>query len=106
MEGLFAPWHIAIVLVIALLIFGPKRLPDMGHSLGKSISGFRQGLKDTKEEFAGVMKETPEVSEPVETNVAGSSAPAAPAATVIAEPAIAEPTVETIEKPAEPAVRL
>lgn len=106
MEGLFAPWHIAIVLVIALLVFGPKRLPQMGHSLGKSITGFRQGLQEAKEEFSGVMKETTDVSEPTETKVAGSSAPAAPVATVLAEPAIAKPAVETIEKPAEPAVRL
>jgi len=57
MEGLFAPWHIAIVLVIALLVFGPKSLPQMGHSLGKSVTGFRQGLQDAKEELSGVMKE-------------------------------------------------
>jgi len=106
MEGLFAPWHIVIVLVIALLVFGPKRLPQMGHSLGKSITGFRQGLQEAKEEFSGVMKETTDASEPTETKVAGSSAPAAPVATVLAEPTIDKPTVETIEKPAEPAVRL
>ena len=101
MEGLFAPWHIAIVLVIALLVFGPKKLPQMGHSLGQSISGFRKGMQEAKEEFSGVMKEATEASEPIETNVAGSSAPAASAAAVIAEPALAEPATETIERPSD-----
>lgn len=101
MEGLFAPWHIAIVLVIALLVFGPKSLPQMGHSLGKSVTGFRQGLQDAKEELSGVMKEAADTNEPV---MAGSSALAAPAATVTSEPPIAEPGVKTTEQPSEPSV--
>jgi sec-independent protein translocase protein TatA len=45
-----------VILVIALLIFGPKRLPEMGSSIGKSIKEFRKGMselsnpKDEKEE--------------------------------------------------------
>ena len=45
-----------VILVIALLIFGPKRLPEMGSAIGKSIKEFRKGVseltapKDTKEE--------------------------------------------------------
>jgi sec-independent protein translocase protein TatA len=45
-----------VILVIALLIFGPKRLPEMGSAIGKSIKEFRKGLteltapKETKEE--------------------------------------------------------
>ena len=50
MQGLLAPWHIVIVLVIALLVFGPKKLPQMGHSLGQSISGFRKGMQEAKDE--------------------------------------------------------
>jgi len=103
MEGLFAPWHIVIVLVIALLVFGPKRLPEMGHSLGKSITGFRQGLQEAKEEFSSAMNETPGVSEPAETNAAGSFAPAATTATVIAEPAAAEAATGTIQPPSDSA---
>jgi sec-independent protein translocase protein TatA len=99
MEGLFAPWHIAIVLVIALLVFGPKQLPQMGHSLGKSINGFRQGLQGAKDEFSGVMKEGTETAEPLQTTVANPTAPAGPAAAVTAEPA-----KETVEQPADPPV--
>ena len=40
MPGWIGPWEIAILLVIVLLVFGPKRLPEMGKSLGK---GMREG---------------------------------------------------------------
>lgn len=36
--------EIAIVLVIALIVFGPKRLPELGKSLGRGISEFKQGV--------------------------------------------------------------
>ena len=104
MEGLFAPWHIAIVLVIALLVFGPSKLPQMGHSLGQSISGFRKGMEEAKEEFSGVMKEATDTAEPAETNVASSPAPAASVAP--AEPTMPEPVAESTERPAEPVVKL
>ena len=35
-----------VILVIALLVFGPKRLPEMGASIGKSIKEFRKGMND------------------------------------------------------------
>lgn len=52
-DDLFSPLHLVIVLVIALLIFGPKRLPELGQGLGKSIREFRNatsGLTGTSEE--------------------------------------------------------
>jgi sec-independent protein translocase protein TatA len=45
MLGFESPSHIIIVLLIALLVFGPKRLPEMGKSLGQSIRGFRSSLE-------------------------------------------------------------
>lgn len=38
------PLEIAIVLIIALIVFGPKRLPELGKSLGKGINEFRDGI--------------------------------------------------------------
>jgi len=38
------PLEIAIVLIIALIVFGPKRLPELGKSLGKGLSEFREGV--------------------------------------------------------------
>lgn len=45
-EGLFQPMHLLIILVICLLIFGPRRLPELGKGLGEAIRGFRDGMKD------------------------------------------------------------
>ena len=45
------PIHIVIIIVVALLIFGPKRLPDMGRSIGKALSEFRSGAKEMTEGF-------------------------------------------------------
>jgi len=38
------PLEIAIVLIIALIVFGPKRLPELGKSLGRGINEFRDGI--------------------------------------------------------------
>ena len=40
------PMELIIILVIALVVFGPKRLPDMGRSLGKAIREFRNAGKE------------------------------------------------------------
>ena len=60
MPSWIGPWEIAIVVVIALLVFGPKKLPDLGSSLGRSISGFKRGLKDAQDEMKTAMTEDAE----------------------------------------------
>jgi sec-independent protein translocase protein TatA len=40
----FSIWQIAIVLVIALLVFGPKRLPELGSSLGRGMREFKDSI--------------------------------------------------------------
>ncbi len=57
MPSWIGPWEIAIVLVLALLIFGPKKLPDLGSSLGRSITGFKKGLKETQDDVKSAIKE-------------------------------------------------
>jgi sec-independent protein translocase protein TatA len=44
MVGLENPLHIAFLLVILLLIFGARRLPEMGRSLGSGLRGFKQSI--------------------------------------------------------------
>ncbi len=39
-RGIFQPTHLLIILVIALIIFGPGKLPELGAGLGKAIRGF------------------------------------------------------------------
>ncbi|MGB8215485.1 MAG: twin-arginine translocase TatA/TatE family subunit [Anaerolineales bacterium] len=45
------PIHIIIILLVAFLIFGANKLPEMGRSLGKGISEFRKGTKEAAEGF-------------------------------------------------------
>jgi sec-independent protein translocase protein TatA len=78
MPSWIGPWEIAIVVVLALLIFGPKKLPDLGSSLGKSITGFKKGLKEGTEEFKAAIKEDVPAG-PAASDVAASDVAAAKA---------------------------
>ena len=44
MGGLFQPMHLLIILVIALIIFGPGKLPELGSSIGKGIREFKKAI--------------------------------------------------------------
>ena len=44
-EGLFQPLHLVVILGIALFVFGPKKIPELGKGLGEGIRGFRTALK-------------------------------------------------------------
>jgi len=50
LEGLFQPTHLILILAIALLVFGPKKLPELGQGLGKGIRGFKDALKGVRED--------------------------------------------------------
>jgi len=45
-EGLFAPQHLISIFAIALLIFGPRKLPELGKGLGEGIRALKEGMKD------------------------------------------------------------
>jgi sec-independent protein translocase protein TatA len=45
MGDLLQPWHLIVLLVVAFLLFGAKRLPEMGKGLGEGLKGFKEGLK-------------------------------------------------------------
>ena len=49
-EGLFQPMHMLVVFGIALLVFGPKKLPELGKGLGESIRGFKSAMSMKEEE--------------------------------------------------------
>ncbi|OPZ05026.1 MAG: Sec-independent protein translocase protein TatAy [candidate division BRC1 bacterium ADurb.BinA364] len=48
----WGPMELSIVLVIVLLVFGPKKLPSLGQSIGKSIKEFRDGIKGINRELS------------------------------------------------------
>ncbi len=58
------PLELVVVLIVALLVLGPKRLPDVGASLGKSFRGFRDALEGKDEEEITPPPEAEVVSEP------------------------------------------
>jgi sec-independent protein translocase protein TatA len=43
-EGLFQPFHLIVIFLIALVVFGPKNLPGLGKGLGEAIRGFKKAL--------------------------------------------------------------
>jgi sec-independent protein translocase protein TatA len=50
LDGLLQPMHLLVVFAIALLVFGPKKLPELGRGLGEGIRGFKRAMgKDTPE---------------------------------------------------------
>jgi sec-independent protein translocase protein TatA len=82
----FSPIQILIVLVIALIVFGPKRLPEMGRSIGRGLREFRGAITD---DGSSAPARTPEPARP----------PAAPGpASATATPAVATPAVVTPEE--------
>lgn len=57
-EGLFQPMHLILILLIALVVFGPGKLPQLGEGLGKSIKEFKKALSgDEKDSALEVKKE-------------------------------------------------
>jgi len=45
-EGLFQPMHLLVIFGIALLVFGPKKLPELGKGIGEGIRGFKSAMKE------------------------------------------------------------
>lgn len=52
MGDLLQPWHLIVLAVVAFLLFGAKRLPELGKGLGEGLKGFKEGLKGINEPVA------------------------------------------------------
>jgi sec-independent protein translocase protein TatA len=50
LEGIFQPTHLLVIFFIALLVFGPKKLPELGKGIGDGIRALKQGVKDLPSE--------------------------------------------------------
>ncbi|MGB6687930.1 MAG: twin-arginine translocase TatA/TatE family subunit [Terracidiphilus sp.] len=74
MGDLLQPWHLIVLAVVAFLLFGAKRLPELGKGLGEGLKGFKEGIR-------GVTDPAPPAP-PVQQQ----SAAAAPPASTPAEP--------------------
>ena len=45
-EGLLQPMHLLVILIIAMFVFGPKKLPELGKGLGEGIRGFKKAMNE------------------------------------------------------------
>jgi sec-independent protein translocase protein TatA len=66
------PTELIVILIVALIVFGPKRLPEIGRTLGRSLNEFRRASNDLRRELEVDLKDEPS---------AGANAPATPPAT-------------------------
>jgi sec-independent protein translocase protein TatA len=102
MPSWIGPWEIAIVLVLALLIFGPRKLPDLGSSLGKSIRGFRKAMQEGTDEVKSALAEVNEApdtkAEPAKAATAEPVATTAAAEPVVAATAEPESSADQADK--------
>jgi sec-independent protein translocase protein TatA len=91
------PTHLLLILVVALVVLGPKRLPEVGRSLGKGLRDFRSAISGMEEHTSGFMTDSIEQAEPAPTETAPDEVP-----TAVEPPLAAAATVTTTEQ-AEPA---
>jgi sec-independent protein translocase protein TatA len=77
------PTHLLFVLVVALLVLGPKRLPEAGRALGRGIRDFRMAISGDDHDRGEITNQTADVATPA--------------------PAVAPPTPEATSPPATPA---
>jgi len=62
------PWEIVMILVVVLLVFGAKRIPEIAQSLGKGITEFKRGVKDVQTEIENnVNTDLPPEQQPAQT---------------------------------------
>lgn len=92
-----------VLIALALLFFGPKRLPEMGSAIGKTIKEFQHSMKDTKTEVAPPV-ETAQISAAPVTTAPVITAPAAtvtPAPTATVTPVSTVTTAPVVEATVE-----
>jgi sec-independent protein translocase protein TatA len=90
--GILSPVHVAFLLVTTLLLFGAKRLPELGSSLGSGLRGFRESLEG-KDAHAQVTSVADANASTGPTPPALHSAPPPVAQPSVAEPSLAEPVI-------------
>jgi sec-independent protein translocase protein TatA len=78
--GLDNPIHIAFLLILLLLVFGAKRLPEMGKSLGSGMRGFKDAISGEHHEPALITEPAADTSARAEMHSATQVAPGVPAA--------------------------
>ncbi len=58
MGDLLQPWHLLIIALIVVLLFGGKKLPELGKGLGEGLRGFKEGMKGVNDEVKNAGADT------------------------------------------------
>ena len=61
--GSFSIWHWLVVLLVVILVFGTKKLGNVGSDLGKAVRGFKEGVKGGEDSAASDSKDSPQVAD-------------------------------------------
>lgn len=92
--------EMALIMVLALLVFGPKKLPEIGRSLGKAIRGFQEASKEFETEFKKEAERLEKVvTEPMKATL---EPPEQKVLTSTPQPTDGITTAEVIEEPSQP----
>jgi len=62
-EGLFQPMHLLVLLGISLLVFGPKKLPELGTGMGEAIRGFKKAIRNEENVPADLLTDVKDAGE-------------------------------------------
>jgi sec-independent protein translocase protein TatA len=89
--------EMVLIMVVALLVFGPKKLPEIGRSVGKAIRGFQDASKEFEAEFKREAEQIEQaISQPMEATLESTQPSLAPA-----DPPPVAPAVPESPKPVE-----
>ena len=77
MGDVLQPWHLILLAIVAFLLFGAKRLPELGKGLGEGLKGFREGIKG--------ISDPPPPPPPAQPTQQQNTPPATPASNAPAE---------------------
>lgn len=99
--GPLGVWEILIILVVILLVFGPRRLPEMAKGIGQSVREFRKGIRDLKDDIS--KDDEPKKVAVVETPAAPPAQPTVhtAAAHTATSPGTLNPTVQNVSAHAD-----
>ncbi len=78
--------EMAVIAAVALLVFGPKRLPEFGRTLGKTLKGFQSASKEFEREINKAMAEPEPIADQSQSLEASTEASALPAVAPNSEP--------------------
>ena len=78
--GMLKPWHIIVLVVVILLLFGARRLPDLARSVGQSLKIFKKEVKDLTDDGQLNDSNEPPAQAPTTSQTPTSTTPTTPTA--------------------------